>query len=162
MNIPEFTTTLIVDQSPEQVFAAAANVRGWWSEEIEGHTDRLNAEFKYHYEDVHNCRMRITEFIPDEKIVWHVLDNYFKFTQDKSEWINTTVSFEITEKGDRTELKFTHHGLVPEYECFEVCCNAWTNYIQKSLRNLITTGKGMPNSKEVPRTEHEKVLNSAK
>ena len=49
-----FTTTLsVVDQPTEEVFKAINNVRGWWSEEIEGTTDKLGAEFTYHYEDVH-------------------------------------------------------------------------------------------------------------
>ena len=52
----------------------------------------------------------------------------------------------------------THQGLVPEYECFEICRDAWTSYIQNSLRNLIVTGKGQPNGKEKPRTENEKNL----
>jgi len=37
---------------------------------------------------------------------------------------------------------------VPAYECYKICFDAWTNYIQNSLRNLITTGKGQPNPKE--------------
>ena len=52
----------------------------------------------------------------------------------------------------------THQGLVPEYECFEICRDAWTSYIQNSLRNLIVTGKGQPNGKDKPRTENEKKL----
>ena len=33
-------------------------------------------------------------------------------------------------------------GLVPEYECYDVCSNAWGNYITGSSRKLITAGKG--------------------
>ena len=85
MTTPDFTATLVVDQTPKQVFDAINNVRGWWSEEIEGGTNKLNDEFKYHYEDVHRCKMKIIELVPNEKVVWHVLDNYFKFTKDKNE-----------------------------------------------------------------------------
>src|SRR5690348_8716400 len=103
-----YTTTFVVDQTPREVFDAITNVRGWWSEEIEGKTDELGAEFLYHFKDAHRCKLKIIEFIPTEKVVWHVLDNYFSFTQDKAEWKDTKISFEITEKGDKTEVRFTH------------------------------------------------------
>jgi hypothetical protein len=76
------------------------------------------------------------------------MENYFSFTQDKKEWTGTNVSFEISKNGGQTELKFTHIGLVPEYECYEVCKEAWGNYITNSLYQLITTGEGKPNPKE--------------
>jgi len=69
MTTPDFTTTILVDLPRKQVFDAINNVRGWWSEEIEGSTDKLNDEFKYHYEDVHRCKMKVKEVIPDEKVV---------------------------------------------------------------------------------------------
>ena len=143
-----FTTTLVVEQTPAKVFEAVNNVRGWWSEEIDGSTDKLNDEFTYHYKDVHVCKMKIIEIIPSKKVVWLVTDNYFNFIKDKTEWKGTKISFEIAEKDNKTQLRFTHFGLVPEYECFDICSNAWGQYIQHSLRNLITTGKGQPNLKE--------------
>ena len=161
MTTPDFTATLLVDQTPKQVFDAINNVRGWWSEEIEGGTNKLNDEFKYHYEDVHRCKMKIIELVPNEKVVWYVLDNYFKFTKDKNEWKDTKIIFEISQQDNKTQLRFTHLGLVPQYECYEICRDAWTNYIQNSLRNLITTGKGQPNGKGKPQTEAEQNLLSA-
>ena len=146
MKTTDFTTTILVDRTPEQAFNAINNVRGWWSEEIEGATDKLNSVFDYHYEDVHSCKMKIIELVPDKKVVWSVLDNYFKFTKDKSEWKGTKIIFDIAEKDNKTEMRFTHEGLVPAYECYEICRDAWTGYIQKSLRNLITAGKGQPNA----------------
>jgi len=150
MTTKDFTTTILVDNTPEEVFDAINNVRGWWSEEIDGSTDKLNSEFDYHYEDVHRCKIRIVELVPNTKVVWSVLDNYFKFTKDKSEWKGTKIIFEIAEKDNKTEMRFTHQGLVPAYECYEICRDAWTGYIQKSLRNLITIGKGQPNATGKP------------
>lgn len=149
MTTSDFSTTLLVDQTPKEVFDAINNVRGWWSEEIEGGTDKLNDEFSYHYGDVHACKMKLIEVVPGEKVSWLVMDNYFKFTKDKSEWIGTKINFEISKKDTKTQLRFTHQGLVPEYECFDVCSNAWTKYIQQSLMGLITTGKGQPNEKSL-------------
>jgi hypothetical protein len=159
MAIADFTTSIVVDKTPTEVFNAINNPRKWWSEEIEGGTEKLNDVFNYHYEDVHICKIKITELVPDKKVVWHVLENYFKFTKDKSEWKGTKIIFEISTTPDgKTKVQFTHQGLVPEYECYDICYKAWTTYIQNSLRNLITTGKGQPNGKDKPQTEHEKNL----
>ena len=155
MNNKNFTTTLLVGQPPEEVFNAINNPRGWWSEEIEGNTNKLNDEWTYHYEDVHRCKMKIVEFIPNKKVVWLVIDNYFSFTKDKSEWKGTKISFDISQKNNKTQIHFTHRGLVPQYECFDICSNAWSQYIRQSLRNLITTGKGQPNGAGKPQTEGE-------
>ncbi len=148
MNNQNFTAAISVDQTPKEAFTAILNVRGWWSENIEGSTDKLGEEFTYSYKDVHRCRMKLIEVVPDKKAVWLVLDNYFDFTQDKSEWKGTKIVFEVSEKDNKTEIRFTHQGLVPEYECFHVCSNAWGSYIHGSVRSLITTGKGHPNQKE--------------
>ena len=148
MTTTDFTTTIMVDQTPREAFNAINNVRGWWSEEIEGSTSKLNDEFNYHYEDVHRSKMKIIEFIPNKKVVWLVLDNHFSFMKDETEWVGTKVIFEITEEDGKTQLHFTHQGLVPQYECYDICNEGWTNYIRNSLYKLITTGKGEPNPKE--------------
>lgn len=160
MKTSDFTTAILVNQNPKEVFEAVTNVRGWWSEEIEGGTAKLDDEFKYRYEDVHRCHIKLIEVIPNEKVVWLVLENYFNFTEDKSEWTETKMIFEISKKDNKTELRFTHRGLVHEYECFEVCSNAWTHYIRESLFKLITTGKGEPNSTGKPQTADEERLGS--
>jgi hypothetical protein len=158
MNTSDFTTTFLVDQSPETAFNAINNVRGWWSEEIEGSTNKLNDEFKYHYENEHRCKMKIIESVPNQKVVWLVLENYFNFTEDKTEWTGNKIIFEITEQDRKAQIRMTQQGLVPEYECYDICKSAWTTYIQKSLYTLITTGKGNPNGKDKPQTEDEKKL----
>lgn len=148
MTTTDFTSTLMVDQSPATAFNAITNFRAWWSEEIEGNTDQLNETFFYHYKDVHLCKIKLVEMIPGKKLVYQVVDNQFNFTKDKTEWINTKLIFDISNEGKKTKVQFTHKGLVPDYECYDVCHDAWTSYIQGSLKSLITTGKGKPNPKE--------------
>jgi hypothetical protein len=87
----------------------------------------------------------LVEVIPNKKVVWLVLDNYFKFTEDKTEWKDTEIVFDVSEKDGKTEIRCTHLGMVPESECFNVCSNAFGSYVNGSLRSLIATGKGHPN-----------------
>ncbi|MCA2230200.1 SRPBCC family protein [Nonomuraea aurantiaca] len=143
-----FTTTFKVDKSPQEAFEAVTNVRGWWSEDVKGVTDQAGAVFYHHYEDVHRCTIQITELLPGRRVAWRVLDNHFNFIGDQSEWKGTDIVFEITDRDGGAEIRFTHVGLVPQYECYDVCTNAWSGYIDGSLRNLITTGRGQPNPKE--------------
>jgi hypothetical protein len=143
-----YTSSFTVGQSPEEVFSAVNNVRGWWSGDIDGRTDQLGADFTYRYQDVHRTTQKIAELVPGKKVVWHIVDSKINFVKDKDEWTGTDVVFEITRKGDKTELRFTHVGLVPAIECYGKCAGAWGYYINESLRSLITTGKGDPNEKE--------------
>ena len=143
MTKSNFTTTLLVDQTPEQVYNAILNVREWWYGEIEGDSEKLNDEFTYQVGKVHFSKQKLVELIPQEKVVWLVTDSNLSFIGNKSEWTGTELCFEISKPGNKTRLTFIHQGLVPEIECFNDCSNAWSQIIQQSLLSLITTGKGV-------------------
>lgn len=145
MNTQNFSTTIVVEQSPSVVFKAINNPRAWWSESIKGNPDQLNAEWDYHFGDNHRNKMKTIEMTPGKKVVWLVEENYFKNAKDQSEWVGNTISFEISKEGDKTKLVFTQIGLVPTYDCYKSCEWAWTGFVQKSLYSLITTGKGQLN-----------------
>ena len=145
MSDRNFTTTITVDQSPPDVFAAICDVRAWWSQEIVGRAERIGDTFKHHFRDLHRCEIAVKELVPGRKVVWTVLENYFSFTEDTAEWKGTDIVFEIARNDDKTVLTFTHVGLVPTYQCYVACTDGWTFYIHDSLRELITTGRGQPN-----------------
>ncbi|MGJ1240855.1 MULTISPECIES: SRPBCC family protein [Sphingobacterium] len=148
MKKDDFKISITVEAGAQRVFEAINNVRGWWSQNIEGPTAALHDEFIYHYQDVHRCRIRIETMETDRKVVWRVLENYFKFTQDEREWTNSSIIFDIVEDEGTTTLHFTHRGLNSQMECYQVCHDAWTYYIADSLRQLILTGLGQPTPKE--------------
>jgi hypothetical protein len=144
MKQQNFTASITADQTSEEVFKAINNVRGWWSGEIEGNTDNLGGEFTYRYKDMHRSKQKIKEFIPGKRIVWHVTDAELGFVKNKTEWKGTDIIFEIARKGGKTELRFTHAGLVPAFECYGGCSGAWGALVETNLRKLITTGKNQP------------------
>jgi hypothetical protein len=43
--------------------------------------------------------------------------------------LGTTITFDITEVDGGTQVRFTHVGLVPEFECYDVCSDAWGGLI---------------------------------
>lgn len=144
MKHQSFTNTVTVDQTPEQVINAINNPRAWWNENITGVTDQQGAVFHYAYRNVHTCDILVEELTPGAKVVWHVIENHFDFIKDDSEWKGTRIMFEVARQGEKTVLTFTHLGLAPEYECYELCEKAWTFFTGDSLYKLITTGKGDP------------------
>lgn len=150
MDNQSFTTSFLVGQTPEEAYAAINRVREWWTGEpgVEGSTDKLGDEFTYRYGDIHYSKQKVTELIPGQKIVWRVIDSNLSFIKDTGEWNGTTITFEITKQGEQTQIRFTHLGLVPEIECFNDCSEGWTYYVEDSLMNFITIGKGQPASTE--------------
>ena len=139
-----FNTSFTVEQSPEEVFAAINNVGGWWSGEIDGDAGKVGAEFTYRYENMHKSTQKVTEFVPGKKVVWHVTGAELTFVKDRTEWIGTDMVFDIARKDGKTELRFTHAGLVPAFECYGGCSGAWGELVGRNLRNLIITGKNQP------------------
>ena len=143
----DFTTSFVVDQTPAEAFAAVVNVRAWWAEYIKGGTAKKGDEFTFSYPEMHYSQHKLTQVIPNKKVVWLCTESKLTFIKDQTEWEGTECVFEITPKGKKTEVKFTHKDLVPGMECYKACSGGWTYYIQDSLKKLIETGKGQPEKK---------------
>jgi hypothetical protein len=142
MNDQNLTIAFSVDQTPKQVFDSINDVRGWWTGKIEGNTEKLGDEFTYRYENLHYSKQKLIEVVPYQKVVWQVLDADLSFAEDKSEWKGTKIIFDVSKRGDKTEMRFTHLGLVPDFGCFDACSKGWGYYVNESLRKYIAQGEG--------------------
>jgi Activator of Hsp90 ATPase homolog 1-like protein len=143
MTHQDFTTTISVDQKPDDAYSAILRVADWWTGTNEGKWHEAGDEFTHRHGESHYCQIRVTELVPGRKVSWLVLDNRFAFVQDQDqdEWTGTQITFEIAETEGRTRIRFAHLGLVPEFECFDACSNAWGSLINGNLRTLITKGR---------------------
>lgn len=145
MNEQDFSTTLLVNQTPEEVFNAITNVHEWWgvprNTEVRGETNKLGSVFTYLYQKngvkKHFTKQKIMEFVPNTKVVWEVKECDIPSLEDSTEWIGTKISFELFDKEGQTELKFTHIGLVPELECYDSCALTWTKLMTENLKSLV-------------------------
>lgn len=144
----EYSLTFTTDAAPQAAFDAINNIQAWWSEDFTGQSRKTGDVFEVQFADIHYSQQELTEIIPAKKISWRVTDSKLNFLKRKDEWTDTTITFEITatDKG-KTKIVFTHHGLVPEIECFNACSEGWNYYLKQSLVPLLQTGKGNPNVK---------------
>ena len=142
MSDQPFSTTILVEQTAAEVFNAINRPQAWWSNSISGNPEKLQAEWNYNFGDNHSTKLKTVELIPDQKVVWLVLENHFKNAKDQSEWVGNSITFDISKQDDKTKVVFTQIGLVPSYDCYKNCEWAWTGFVEKSLHSLITTGKG--------------------
>jgi len=134
-----YSATIEVALSPQEVFANINDVSKWWTKDFEGQSTNLNDEFIICPDCGHYSKHKLVEVIPDKKVVWLVTDSKPDWVEnDKYEWTNTKMIFEISPKGDMTELKFTHEGLVPGQECYTNCVEGWDMFIKGSLYNIMT------------------------
>ncbi len=132
----------MVDASLKTAYDNICKVSEWWGT-IEGPTHQPGDEFTFSMGTTW-VKFRITEMIPEKKIVWDVLDCYLPFIKDLKEWNGTTVVWNIKRNGELTEIDFEHIGLTPEVECYDNCEKGWNFYVNESLKKLITDGVGMP------------------
>ena len=126
------------------------DVRAWWSEDFEGASRKVGDVFTVRFGETF-ITFKVVE-ANDTKIAWLVTDSYKHWLKgNKQEWNGTTVVFELSEKGDKTQINFTHLGLVPSIECYQGCGDGWNFYIKESLFKLLTEGKGLPNTPKAER-----------
>ncbi len=150
MKDKSFTITIEFLQSPEVIFNCINDVSKWWSKnadeiaseyptEFEGSSTNLNDEFILRHGSNHYSKQKLTEVVPDKKVVWLVTDSRLNWIKgNKEEWTGTKMIFELSSKGNKTVLNFTHQGLVPQLECYEHCIHFWDMVIKEWLFNFIT------------------------
>src|SRR6478735_11400748 len=136
MKTKDYSLLLTVDAPAHEVFENINNVTQWWTEDLVGDSKKLNDEFTVRFfDDVHVSTQRLVELIPDKKVVWLVTKSKLNFIKQQDEWTGTKIVFEITTKDNKTQVQFTHIGLVPEVECYEACTGygGWERYLKGSL-----------------------------
>jgi len=136
-----YTYSFTTSKSPKEIFELLLNVKKWWSgiyeETITGSSQKLNDEFSFSAGGgMHFSKQKLVDLIPDQKIVWQVMESNLSFLDNPKEWENTKLIFDILVTGNGTRVIFTHEGLKPQIECYDQCSNAWTQYLH-NLKNKL-------------------------
>jgi uncharacterized protein YndB with AHSA1/START domain len=139
----DFHCSISVNVSAKEALEKTGNVKDWWAKNFKGSAHNLNNVFTVTFGKTF-VTFKISEALPEKKIVWQVTDCYLDWLNDKTEWNGTKVVWEISANNNVTQIDMTHVGLVPGAECYNDCEKGWNGHIKGSLFNLITKGKGNP------------------
>ena len=152
MENKNYHRTIVVNASAEEAMKKISQVNCWWKKDFSGSGEKLNDKFTVPFTEPSFVDFVVNELVPGKKVVWKVTDCFLPWFQDKKEWNNTEVVFQLLQENARpddpvgrskTKIDFTHIGLVPEVECYEVCEKGWNGHIN-TLLNFINDGKGLP------------------
>ena len=131
----DFSYQFHSSKSTSDIFPILQNVELWWSglfgERISGQSLKIGDEFTFSAgEGVHFSKQKLINLETDKKLAWLVTESNLSFLENKNEWVNTTINFDIKETDSGTDICFTHKGLVPKFECYGNCTVAWTMYLE--------------------------------
>ena len=139
MENKNYHTIIIVNASAEDAMKKISQVNCWWKKNFSGSAEKLNDTFTVPFTEPSFVDFVVSEFVPNKKVAWKVTDCYLPWFQDKKEWNNTEVIFELFQESDKTKIDFMHVGLVPEIECYDVCEKGWNGHI-RALEKFINEG----------------------
>ena len=122
-------------------------IRHWWTHHCEME-ERVGGQATFRFPKAgFYAVVRIARLEQDRCVEWMCIDSKHPektgFSNLK-DWVGTTLRFEIAavDQG-QSLLTFTHAGLAP-LECFGVCSNSWSFYLNDSLRDYLEQGSGTP------------------
>lgn len=127
--------------TPDAVYRALTTVEGlaaWWTTDTKVDAD---GTLVFRFGDLGGFDMKVLETKPPQRVLWEVVDG-------PSEWIGTTVSFDIKRDGDWTILLFAHAGWREPVEFMSHCSTKWATFLM-SLKQLVETGAGAPHPDDV-------------
>ena len=134
----DFRSTKTFAAAPDAVFSALTDIdalTGWWTPAGGGADAGETLRFLMGDQEV---VMQVEETDRPSRVRWSVL-----VCEPASDWVGTSITFDLEHAGAGTELRFQHHGLNPRLECFETCHAGWTHY-PRQPRRLRRPGRRQP------------------
>ena len=142
-----YQQSLVLEANPGIVYSALTTpdgLRGWWTQECDVGTE-LGTVIEFRFGTTRK-EMRIERLEPHREVRWLCTGAHIAAAQlmRRDEWVGTQLVFRLTPDGEgRTRLDFEHRGLVPAFECYDLCRSGWRYYLG-SLQQFVETGRGTP------------------
>lgn len=120
--------------------ASAAGIAAWFTDAHCAHYQQHETLIlKFPHGEI---RFIISNLISNAFIVWHCVS-------EADPWYGTDIEFEFEQQGNNTIVRFDHSGWKDVTDLFRDCSLSWA-YFLESLKLLVETGKGTPESLAPP------------
>jgi Activator of Hsp90 ATPase homolog 1-like protein len=139
----DYSASITANITAQEATERINRVADWWTAGFTGASRKVGDAFTVRFGDTF-VDFAVAELVPSKKIAWRVTDCNLHFIEDKKEWKDTRVVFDISSDGAATTVTMTHAGLVPGVECYNACKKGWDFYILESLQKLLRENKGIP------------------
>jgi len=123
----------------DRVYSAVTTQDGlasWWTRATKAEP-KVGAviEFAFHG-GKHVCKMQVAELQPGKRVAW-------KCVAGADEWVDTDVTFDLSEENGETIVRFGHRGWREASDFLAHCSYRWA-YFLRSLKLYMLEGKGTP------------------
>jgi len=142
----DYRSSITSPLPPAQALEAISRVSDWWTRGVTGSAGRNGDVFQVRWGETF-VNFTVAEWLPDARVVWEVTDCNLPWLEDKKEWNDTRVIWEVAPRASGSTVTMTHSGLTPEAECYEKCEAGWNFYFGKSLLKLLEENRGLPDGK---------------
>jgi uncharacterized protein YndB with AHSA1/START domain len=110
---------------------AIDGLAGWWTSDTQGE-GKVGGVLRFRFGSG-GFDMNVLALHPVRHVLWQVADG-------PEEWIGTTISFDLEQRGDWTIVLFKHAGWKQPVEFMHHCSTKWAVFLL-SLKSLLETGK---------------------
>lgn len=141
-----YINTLRLNAKNDIVFnALTKEIPLWWTEMFDGSANMQGNNFTVSFGDNVYKTMRVVELVQNSKVLWYVENSLIAVPEliNQTEWIGTSIVWQITSEENNTELQLTHIGLNVNIECYDICTRGWKQFTD-SLKQFVETGEGKP------------------
>ena len=153
----DYQQSITVNKPVSDVYVALTeHISDWWSNDLSGAVTHVGDQFNIAFDETRKT-FEIIEAIPNKKVVWKCLKAYIDVStlNDKAEWLGTQMIWTLSASDRGTTIDFLHRGLNKSLECYDVCEEGW-DFFLASLKDYLTTGKGKPYRKSIPKSPEKK------
>ena len=123
---------------PDNVYKALTTkqgIQGWWTPDTEIEPE-VGTIAVFDFSDRYHNEMEIIDLQPYKRVSW-------KCIEGETEWIGTTITFELENKNGQTVLRFSHNDWDQITDFYATCSFQWARYLV-SLKEYCQTGTGNP------------------